>query len=232
MDLYFGHPTGNKIILDEDESNHLLNVKRVRNGEIVYVTDGKGYKYKTELFQIEKRTCILNILETNIYKKNSNRLHLAIAPTKSIDRIEWLLEKATETGIDEISFILCRHSERKEIKIERLNKVLVSSMKQSTKTFLPKINSIVDYKSFISKNNSAIKLICTMNIGENENFKKNYLQGNDLIVLIGPEGDFHPEEISLANQFGFKSTSLGSSRLRTETAALNVCTLFNFINSF
>lgn len=232
MDIYFGHPTGNKIILDEDESNHLLNVKRVRNGEIVYVTDGKGYKYKTELFQIEKRTCILNILETNIYKKNSNRLHLAIAPTKSIDRIEWLLEKATETGIDEISFILCRHSERKEIKIERLNKVLVSSMKQSTKTFLPKINSIVDYKSFISKNNSGIKLICTMNIGENENFKKNYLQGNDLIVLIGPEGDFHPEEISLANQFGFKSTSLGSSRLRTETAALNVCTLFNFINSF
>lgn len=232
MDLYFGQPTGNKIILDEDESNHLINVKRVRTGELVSVTDGEGYQYKTELFQVDKRLCILNILEKVFTAKKTFQLHLAIAPTKSIDRIEWFLEKATETGIDEISFLVCRHSERKEIKTERLKRVLISSMKQSMKTFLPKINPMVDFKTYVKGNFSAIKLICTMNTEGIERFKNNYSAGNNLNVLIGPEGDFHPEEIILAIQSGYKPTSLGSSRLRTETAAINVCTLFNFMNSY
>ena len=232
MDLYFGQPIGNKIILDEDESNHLINVKRVRTGEIVSVTDGEGYLYKTELLQVEKRLCVLNILEKVLTPKKPFQLHLAIAPTKSIDRIEWFLEKATETGIDEISFLVCRHSERKEIKTERLKRVLVSSMKQSMKTFLPKINPIIDFKTYVSGNLSGIKLICTMNSEGIESFKNNYSAGNNLNVLIGPEGDFHPEEIILAKQSGYKPTSLGNSRLRTETAAINVCTLFNFMNSY
>lgn len=232
MDLYFGHPSGNKIILDEDESNHLINVKRVRAGELVSVTDGGGNLYKTELLQIEKRLCVLKILEIVLTPKRLFQLHLAIAPTKSIDRIEWFLEKAAETGIDEISFLVCRHSERKEIKTDRLQRVLISSMKQSMKTFLPKINPMVDFKSFVKENFSGIKLICTMNTEGMESFKNNYSAGNNLNVLIGPEGDFHPEEILFARQCGYKPTSLGSSRLRTETAALNVCTLFNFMNSY
>ncbi len=232
MDLYFGQPNSNKIILDEDESNHLINVKRVRVGELVSVTDGEGALYKTELFQIEKRLCVLNILEKAITPKRPFQLHLAIAPTKSIDRIEWFLEKATETGIDEVSFLVCRHSERKEIKTDRLQRVLISSMKQSMKTFLPKINPMVDFKSYVKGNFPGIKLICTMNTEGIESFKNNYLEGNNLNVLIGPEGDFHPEEILLAKQCGYKPTSIGNSRLRTETAAINVCTLFNFTNSY
>ena len=231
MDLYFGKPSDNKIILDEDESNHLINVKRVRNGDVVNVTDGEGHLYTTELLQTEKRICVLSICETIVNKKKPYRLHLAIAPTKSIDRIEWFLEKTTETGIDEISFLVCRHSERKEIKLDRLNRVILSAMKQSEKTYLPKINAIVDFKVFVNRVNADTKLICTLNSNEYKSLKNNYHAGDSLTSLIGPEGDFHPDEVALAIQNGYKPVTLGASRLRTETAALNVCTLFNFINS-
>ncbi len=232
MDIYFGKPTDNIIILDDDESNHLINVKRIRAGEIVHVTDGEGSNYITEFFSIEKKKCRLRILEKNTTDKNLFHLHIALAPTKNIERMEWFLEKAIETGIDEISFLKCRHSERKEIKIERLHRIAVSAMKQSLKSFLPKINPIIDFNKFISGKLIDIKLICTMpSVGKNIGFNSNYLPGNNLIALIGPEGDFHSDEVNFAMKHGFKPTSLGASRLRTETAALNVCTLFNFINN-
>lgn len=231
MDYYFGKPTDNIILLDDDESNHLINVKRIRTGEIVHVTDGEGNNYITEFFSIEKKKCSLKILEKNKINKNSFHLHIALAPTKNIERMEWFLEKAIETGIDEISFLKCRHSERKEIKIERLNRIAVSAMKQSLKSFLPKINPMVDFNKFVSGKLEDIKLICIMPAGENNRLNKIYLPGKNLIALIGPEGDFHADEVKFAMQSGFKPTSLGTSRLRTETAALNVCTLFNFINN-
>ena len=230
MDIYFGKPSDNKIILDEDESNHLINVKRVRIGDLVHVTDGEGNIYLTELLNLEKRSCTLGIRETKRANKNPFHLHIALAPTKNIERVEWFLEKATETGIDEISFLQCRHSERKEIKTERLNRVVVAAIKQSIKPFLPKLNPMVDFKTFISGNFSGTKLICTMHVEKIEDLKKNYLPGNNLTVLIGPEGDFHREELNLAIEYGFKPTLLGPSRLRTETAAMTVCTLFNFMN--
>ena len=231
MDLYYGKPSGNKIILDSDESNHLINVKRIRTDDIIHVTDGVGNFYSAKIIGIEKRSCTLEIFETKTTDKNHFLLHIALAPTKNIDRIEWFLEKATETGIDEITFLQCRHSERKEIKTERLNRVLIAAMKQSIKSFLPELNPMTDFKKFITCNFSGTKVICTTNADKSETLKKIYLPGNPLIALIGPEGDFHTDEITLAVQNGFLPVSLGLSRMRTETAALNVCTLFNFINS-
>ena len=137
MDIYFGKPKDNKIILDEDESNHLINVKRVKIGDLVHVTDGEGNIYLAELLNLEKRSCTLGIRETKSAIKNPPNLHIALAPTKNIDRVELFLEKATEIGIDEISFLKCRHSERKEIKTERLNRIVVAAIKQSIKPFLP-----------------------------------------------------------------------------------------------
>ena len=232
MDLYFGKPSGNKIILDSEESNHLLNVKRISKDVIIHVTDGEGKFYETKIFEIDKKNCSLSILNTKTFEKPPFHLHIAISPTKSIDRIEWFLEKATETGIDEISFIKCRHSERKEIKIDRLNRILISAIKQSIKPFLPKINPMTDFQTFIKGNLTGTKLICSMEAEKNEGLNKYCTPGNKLIALIGPEGDFHIDECTLAIQNGFKPVSLGASRLRTETAALSVCTIFNFVNLF
>ena len=160
MELFFGKPSTEKIIiLDEDESNHLINVKRSRKGDIIHVTDGEGNLFTTELGTIEKHNCTLSIHEVKSSPKKSTQLHIAIAPTKSIDRIEWFLEKATESGIDEISFLQCRYSERKEIKVERLNRVVVASMKQSLKTWLPKLNPMIDFKTFVTQPFTGDKLI-------------------------------------------------------------------------
>ena len=232
MDLYYGKAEGNNIVLDEDESHHLIKVKRNRTGDSVFVTDGLGNLFTTNFISVDKRNCILGIRETKFTNKRSPHLHIAIAPTKNIDRIEWFLEKATETGIDEVSFLQCRHSERKEIKIERLNRVLISAMKQSLKTYLTILNPIIDFKEFISGDFQGNKIICSMSAGENENLKSNYKVGENLIALIGSEGDFHDEELNLAIQKDFIPTCLSTSRLRTETASMTVCTIFNFMNSF
>ncbi len=230
MELFFGKPSAEKIIiLDEVESNHLINVKRSKKGDVIHVTDGEGNLFTTEIVNIENHVCTLSILEVITTPPKTTTLHIAVAPTKNIDRIEWFLEKATETGIDEISFLQCRHSERKEIKMDRLNRVVVSSIKQSLKTFLPKLNPMIDFKSFVSHDFHGEKLI--FSTGAVENLNQNYRSGKSLIALIGPEGDFHADELKLAIEKGYKPTSLGESRLRTETAALTVCTLFNFINS-
>lgn len=232
MDLYYGKAEGNNIVLDEDESHHLIKVKRNRTGDSVFVTDGLGNLFTTNFISVDKRNCILGIRETKFTNKRSPHLHIAIAPTKNIDRIEWFLEKATEAGIDEVSFLQCRHSERKDIKTDRLNRVLISAMKQSLKTILPKLNPIMDFNNFVSGNYQGNKIICTMSAGKNENLKNNYQGGKNLIALIGPEGDFHVDELSVAIQKDFIPISLSSSRLRTETAAMTICTLFNFVNSF
>jgi 16S rRNA (uracil1498-N3)-methyltransferase len=230
MELYYGKPVNDKIVLEGDEANHLIQVRRSRMGDAVHVTDGEGHLFVSEIAEIEKQRCTLKILEVKEDPKKTFHLHIAIAPTKNIDRIEWFLEKATETGIDEITFLLCRHSERKEVKPDRLNRVLVAAMKQSMKSFLPKLNPIVDFKSFVSQQFSGTKLICSANTTGIKNFGEWYEAKSSLVALIGPEGDFHPNEIEFAKELNFKPTTLGKSRLRTETAALHVCTLFNFIN--
>lgn len=233
MELYYGQTSGdNTITLDEDESNHLIKVNRKNTGESVLVTDGEGNLFTTQLIEKTKRNCILEIKSVEKTQPRNQKLHIAIAPTKNIDRMEWFLEKATECGIDEITFLVCRHSERRELKEDRLKRVLVAAMKQSLKTFLPKLNPITDFKDFVNKESDSVKLIFTMMASEEKNLNVNYQKGKSLTALIGPEGDFHESELEMAQKNGYVFTSLGNSRLRTETAGINVCMLFNFINSF
>jgi 16S rRNA (uracil1498-N3)-methyltransferase len=230
MELFYGNPSGHLIVPQEDELNHLIKVKRASRGDTVFLTDGQGHLFETIVSSIDKKNCSLEIVSTQSFSPRKNALHIAVAPTKNMDRIEWFLEKATETGIEEISFLKCRHSERKEIKTERLMRVMISSMKQSVKYFLPKINPMIDFSSFIEKTNTGNRYIFTMTAQKKNNLKSLYKNGESLTAVIGPEGDFHMDEINEATQGGFISASLGESRLRTETAALSVCTIFNFIN--
>jgi 16S rRNA (uracil1498-N3)-methyltransferase len=228
MDFYYGYAKGDSVILSDEEFNHLKNVKRIKNGDEVMVTDGNGNLYHTEF---AGNQAPLRIVRSKTFLPANFSLHIAVAPTKSIDRIEWFLEKAVETGISEVSFILCRHSERKEIKSERMQRIAVSALKQSKKVFLPKINEMIPFNAFIKNKKEECRLLFTQQAGANATLSANYNKKQNLLALIGPEGDFHDDEIALAKADGFQLTSLGNSRLRTETAALAVCTLFNFINS-
>ena len=229
MEYYYGQPEGDHITLEETESRHLLRVRRARPGDIVFVTDGAGNLYEATVDEAGKSSCILRVKSTITTAPPAFSLHIAVAPTKNMDRIEWFLEKAVETGIGEVSFIECSRSERRDLKTDRLLRVMISSMKQSLGVFLPKINPMVKLDAFLGRNFDVVRIICTSEAEAMSTMKKNCMPGLSLIALIGPEGDFHPDELKLAISRGFTPTSLGNKRLRTETAALNVCTVFNFL---
>ena len=217
--------------LSEDESMHCIGVLRHKKGDSIHLVDGAGGYYKTEIIDDNKRKCELRILERKSeYGKRNYQLHIAIAPTKSIDRFEFFLEKATEIGIDEITPLICGHSERKELKTERMKKVLVSAMKQSGKAYLPVINEAIKLNEFISAKSIGQKFICSCEAEKDASLKKFYHKGEDTLILIGPEGDFSKEEITFAEANGFKAITLGKSRLRTETAGVVACSVINFIN--
>lgn len=230
MELYFGfRGNANEIILTEEESNHLVAVRRSQPGDEVRITDGKGNIFTALLEQADKHKSCLRIIKTEKIPAKPYWLHIAIAPTKNIERTEWFIEKAVETGISEISFLRCRHSERKEIKIDRLKKVALAAMKQSLKAFLPTLNDMKHFNDFVSGNYQEIKFICSMK--GKDTFRQAYHPGKSLLAMIGPEGDFHDAEYALAVQHGFIPVALSESRLRTETAALTACTIFNFLNT-
>jgi 16S rRNA (uracil1498-N3)-methyltransferase len=226
MDYYYGIAEGDYVRLSQEEFNHLKNVRRTRPGAHVLVTDGIGHLFVAEYTGEAE---VLKIVDVQTTPPPGQTLHIAIAPTKNIDRIEWFVEKAAETGIDFISFIRCRHSERKEIRTDRLMRVLISAVKQSNKSFLPVIHPLTGFTAFIERHHEGMKLIFSQ--GGDHTFKNSYQKNTNLIGLIGPEGDFHHDEMELAKQHGFIPTTLGNERLRTETAGLAVCTLFNFVNS-
>ena len=231
MEFYYGkNILGNQILLDEDETNHLVKVKRLKIGEKVQVTDGDGCIYLSALTRVDKKQAVLEILEKSLFKKQPYQLHIAIAPTKNIDRTEWFVEKATENGIAEITFLNCAHSERKIIKEERMQKVMIAAMKQSLKPFATLLHPLTGFNEFVTRQQVGFKLICATSAPAASTLHKNYQKGNSLLVLIGPEGDFHESEITLALKNDFQLTTLGEARLRTETAALAVCTIYNFIN--
>ncbi len=221
---------GSTHTLNEDESKHIIRVLRLKNGDLINLTDGKGGLYKAELIDDHPKRCTVSIVDAqNNYGKRSFKLHLAVAPTKNIGRYEWFLEKATEIGIDEITPIVCEHSERKEVKLARFEKVIVSAIKQSLKAFIPKLNKVDKFQDFIKQDFSGQKFIAYCDEDHNL-LKKQYTPRSDVIILIGPEGDFSPEEIKLAIKQGFVPVSLGESRLRTETAAIAACHSINMIN--
>ncbi|ARS42483.1 16S rRNA (uracil(1498)-N(3))-methyltransferase [Sphingobacteriaceae bacterium GW460-11-11-14-LB5] len=224
--------TQNTYTLNEEESKHCVRVLRLTVGSIVNLVDGKGGFYTAEITSDNPKKVSLSILkvEREFHKRN-HYLHIAVAPTKNIDRIEWFLEKATELGIDEITPIITDRSERRVVKEDRLIKVITSAVKQSIKAYHPKLNDAISYDAFLKESFDGEKLIahCIDN-GEKEYISKLVAPHQKYLILIGPEGDFTPDEVNLALNKGFKALTLGDNRLRTETAALSVCFEINYLN--
>ena len=219
MQLFFSEINDNKVIFSDDEKKHLTKVLRKQEGDIISVIDGKGYLYSTKINSLDKNSSLVEIIKKEKKKKKHNyHLHIGIAPTKNITRFEWFLEKATEIGIDEITPIICNRSERKKINIQRCNRILISSIKQSLKFYKPKLNVPSNFSDFIKEKLEGDKLIAHCLKTEKNKINKSNLK--KYTILIGPEGDFTENEISLALKNGFKAATLGKSRLRTETAGI------------
>lgn len=217
--------------LPEEEAAHAVRVLRLQAGDEVTLTDGQGNFYRAEISTATPKRCLVKILETQPQAPLwQGHLHIALAPTKNMDRTEWFAEKATEIGIDELTFLNCRFSERKVIKTERIAKILVSAIKQSLKARLPRLNEMTDFNKFIAQPFSGQKFIAHCYEGEKVLLKDAVRRGEDALVLIGPEGDFSEEEVGKAIENGFVPISLGKSRLRTETAALVACHILNLQN--
>ena len=217
--------------LPEEEAQHCTRVLRLNIGDEITLTDGKGNFYQAEITAATNKRCQVAIKETR-YREPlwPCHLHIAMAPTKNMDRNEWFAEKATEIGFDELTFLNCRFSERKVIKTERISKILVSAIKQSLKARLPKLNEMTDFHTFIQQDFEGQKFIAHCYEGEKKQLKEALTPGEDALVLIGPEGDFSEEEVQKAIEHGFVPISLGKSRLRTETAALVACHTLNLMN--
>lgn len=219
--------------LPTEESAHCIRVLRKKIGDRILITDGKGSFFESEIIDTNSKKCHVQIIEQT--KKPcswSNYLQIAFAPTKNIDRIEWFAEKATEIGINHFSPLLCRHSERKEIKYSRIEKILVSAMKQSQKAVLPVLDEMKTFAEFIKQPFNGRKFIahCHDTTISKPLLKNTYNRGENVIILIGPEGDFSEKEVEQAILNGFETISLGESRLRTETAALVACNTIQIIN--
>ena len=224
--------TSDQYLLDEQESKHASKVLRLSVGDQILLIDGKGGKYNAEILENVGKRIRVSVVSKTIEKERSvHYLHIAIAPTKNIERLEWFLEKATEIGVDEITPLLCRNSERKSIKDDRLERVVVAAMKQSIKPFMPKLNPLIKADDFIKQNHSGGKYIAHCYDSDKLPLKFATTQNISSIVMIGPEGDFSLEEVKLAEANGFQSVELGKERLRTETAGVVACHTVNLMNS-
>lgn len=217
--------------LSEEESLHCQRVLRLGIGDEIMITDGKGSYFRSVISAIEKKRCKVDVLERIPWVKTwRNRIHIAIAPTKNIDRVEWLVEKMAEVGFDELTFLDCRYSERHIVKMERIEKILVSAIKQSQKALLPKVNAMVAFSDFIASEHVGKKYIAHCHDGEKIFLPEINLNDEEVLVMIGPEGDFSVDEVNNAVKAGYVPISLGASRLRTETAALVACVIVNMAN--
>jgi len=219
------------ISLSEDESKHAVRVLRLSVGNQVEIVDGKGTRAVAEVSDDHPKRCVLKINSRTLETTRRNYyLHIAVAPTKNIERIEWFIEKATEIGIDEITLLDCEHSERTVVKNERLEKVAISAMKQSQQSWLPVINEMITFGNFLRSVSADVKLIAHCDEGMKNPVSKISFSGKKVLILIGPEGDFSPVEIETALGSNFAAVSLGETRLRTETAALYAVTALSVIS--
>jgi len=230
--IFYAPDILNNNTLPEEESAHCIRVLRKKEGDHISITDGKGHFYNSIITEPHPKHCIVSISETIEQEKPwSNFIHIAFAPTKNLDRIEWFTEKATEIGIDRITPLLCRYSERKEMKLPRIEKILVSAMKQSQKAYLPVLDEMIKFSTFIKQPFDGQKFIAHCIPGEKYLLKNLYKPGDNVLILIGPEGDFSEQEVEEALKQGFQPISLGNSRLRTETAALVACNTVQVLNN-
>lgn len=225
------HPQHRIFVLSEAESKHAVRVLRMASGDRLHLVDGRGGRYTAVVTDAHPKRTVLEIegVQTG-YGSRSYHLHIAVAPTKNIERVEWFLEKATEVGIDEITPIICEHSERKEVRSERLNKVMVAAMKQSLKACLPKLNEAVKLSDFLNDDVEGQRFIAHCAEGEKRYLSQCISRSGHYSILIGPEGDFSETEIEAAMQRGYVPITLGDARLRTETAALMACLEVSVLN--
>ncbi len=220
--------------LPAEEATHALRVLRMKTGDEMFLTDGLGTFYHAEVGMTTNKKCFYNIQKVLPQEKTwRGHIHLAIAPTKMMERMEWMVEKATEIGFDEITFLDCKFSERQQIRTDRIEKIVVSAMKQSRKAWKPMVNDIKNFKDFVKEPRPGTKFIahCYGEIERNDLFEELRLMApeEDITILIGPEGDFSLDEVQLAMKQGYMCISLGNSRLRTETAGLMAVTMGQII---
>lgn len=210
-------------VFDKEESKHIIKVLRKKEGDVLHVTNGKGFLFYTEITIASDNKCTVKINSFEKQEPSPFRLHLAVAPTKMNERYEWFLEKATEIGIHEITPIICEHSERKVIKTDRFQKIVESAMKQSLHYYLPILNEPVAFKEFIKTQKTGQLFMAHCEETDKRSLKNELQASQDVLILIGPEGDFSVKEIQLALEHHFIPVSLGATRLRTETAAVVAC---------
>ena len=215
---------------DKEESKHIIKVLRKKDTDILFVTNGLGLLFKTEITLASDNKCTVQILAVKKTKPSKFQLHLAVAPTKMNDRYEWFLEKAAEIGIHEITPIICDRSERKVVNIERFEKILLTAMKQSNILYLPKLNEAITFKEFVKRKNEGLQLIAHCEETDKKTLKSVLIPNENVTLLIGPEGDFSKKEIALAIENNYIAVSLGNTRLRTETAAIVACHSVVFFN--
>ncbi|MDX5437702.1 MAG: 16S rRNA (uracil(1498)-N(3))-methyltransferase [Pontibacter sp.] len=225
MHLFYTPDIKNELYtLSEEESKHCTRVLRLNHGDTVYLVDGVGGMYTAIIQDANQKRCQLQIIDKQIeYGKLPYTTHIAVAPTKNMDRMEWFVEKAVEIGVSEITFLLCEHSERRNLRLDRLEKIAVSAMKQSQKGYLPLLNDLTPFHRFIQKCIPESTFIAHLENDATKGIKDYYKSGDPHCILIGPEGDFSSSEITAAYDAGIRPVTLGQSRLRTETAALVAC---------
>ncbi|MBR4698589.1 MAG: 16S rRNA (uracil(1498)-N(3))-methyltransferase [Prevotella sp.] len=233
---YFYVPNAGEVSeLPQEEATHALRVLRLKDGDEMFLMDGVGAFFRATVTMANNKHCFYQIEETIHPEKTwRNRIHLAVAPTKMIERMEWLAEKATEVGFDELSFLDCRFSERRVVREDRIEKIVVSAMKQSRKPFKPMVNGMCPMADFVaaqSKNTHRFIAHCYDEIEKKDFFDelRQIDDNEEVIIMIGPEGDFSVEEVQQAMEAGYVSVSLGASRLRTETAALSAVMMANLV---
>ena len=207
-------------ILSEEESKHACRVLRLKEGDEIALLNGKGSEFLTRITDANPKKCRVEILQIREEHAPAYSIHIAIAPTKNNDRIEWFLEKATEIGVTEITLLLCSNNERKHTKEERFEKILISAMKQSKRLFLPKLTKLISFKEFVTSHPNGLIAHC---YEEEKNTIFASFKSDECPILIGPEGDFTLQEVELALKNGYKTLTLGENRLRTETAGLYAC---------
>jgi 16S rRNA (uracil1498-N3)-methyltransferase len=229
--FYVPNLASGSVLLPDEESQHAVKVLRLQIGEEISLVDGVGGLYKARITNPHPKHCGFEIIETQTgFGKRDYKLHIAIAPTKNIERLEWFIEKATEIGIDEITPIICRFSERKIVKEERLEKIIVSAAKQSLKAYFPKLNPLCTFDELMKNHQASQKFIAHCYEEDKRLLQTEISKSSDVLILIGPEGDFSKEEVQKAISLGFIPVSLGESRLRTETAGVVACCTVAFKN--
>ena len=231
MQLFFQPDiVSGSLFLDEEESRHCVKVLRKREGDEINIIDGRGGIYLATIEQAHPKKCTFTIKETTIDIRRPYHIHIAIAPTKNADRIEWFVEKAIEFGVNKITFLDCDNSERVKVNIERLQKKAISAMKQSLNLWLPRLMPVQDFANVCETSEADQKFIAYVDDAIPSHLKVAAAPEKRYLILIGPEGDFSGREIEIAVGKGFVPVSLGKSRLRTETAGLAACHIFNLVN--